>query len=295
MKVKSLVKRLDDVGFEYQLNTPLDIDLIGVSVFPAGEPYTLSMWRKNHIPMKEIRPNEGNVLLCTLETSSEFASAGFHTIVVKDPRAAFAVMASSFMRAETIDTRSNPISEMAHIGEGTQIGHNVVLGEVSIGSNCEIGNNVVIKSGTAIGNNVEIGDNTTIGGVGFGYVDLPDGSTFQVPHLGGVEIADGVHIGSNTCIDRGSIGNTVIGENSRIDNLVHIAHNVQIGKGVFVIAGAEISGSVKIGDKAWIAPNACVREGLTIGASAVVGLGSVVVKDVAEGTTVMGVPARPRD
>lgn len=295
MEVASLIKRLDLVGIEYRINAPLDLDLIGVSVFPSGEPHTLSMWRRNLLPKEDIRPKEGNVLLCTQETSSDFTSAGFHTIVVKDPRAAFAVMASSFMSAETIDTRSNPISEMAHIGEGTHIGHNVVLGEVSIGNNCEIGNNVVIKSGTAIGNNVEIGDNTTIGGVGFGYVDLPDGSTFQVPHLGGVKIADGVHIGSNTCIDRGSIGNTVIGENSRIDNLVHIAHNVQIGKGVFVIAGAEISGSVKIGDKAWIAPNACVREGLIIGAGAVVGLGSVVVKDVAEGTTVMGVPARPRD
>ena len=295
MKVKSLIKRLDEVGIEYKLNSPADLDLVGVSVFPLGEPHTLSMWRKNFLPKEDIRPKEGNVILCTQETSSDFISAGFQTIVVQDPRVAFAVMARSFMRAETIDSHSNPISELAHIGEGTQIGHNVVLGEVSIGNNCEIGNNVVIKSGTAIGNYVEIGDNSTIGGVGFGYVELPDGNTFQVPHLGGVEIADGVHIGSNTCIDRGSIGNTVIGPNSRIDNLVHIAHNVQIGKGVFVIAGAEISGSVKIGDKAWIAPNACVREGLTIGANAVVGLGSVVVKDVAEGTTVMGVPARPRD
>jgi UDP-3-O-[3-hydroxymyristoyl] glucosamine N-acyltransferase len=295
MKVKSLVNSLDAAHIDYQLNIPMDLELRGVSVFPKGEPHTLSMWRKDTAPSQVLEPQMSNVVLCTEQASNELIRLGISTIVVQDPRVAFAVMANNFLNVDEKKEASKPISELAQIGDNTQIGHNVVLGDVKVGNNCVIGNNVVVKSNTVIGNNVEIGDNTTIGGVGFGYVELPDGTTFQVPHLGGVEIADGVHIGSNTCIDRGSIGNTVIGSNSRIDNLVHIAHNVQIGKGVFVIAGAEISGSVKIGDKAWIAPNACVREGLTIGANAVVGLGSVVVKDVAEGITVMGVPARPKD
>jgi UDP-3-O-[3-hydroxymyristoyl] glucosamine N-acyltransferase len=295
MHLQLLMEELNRFGIEFRSDAPSDTVLSGVSVFPNGKSNTLSMWRKKEPPTTPVKCQLNNVILCTEQVAEYFSKIGLLTIVVNDPRVAFAVMANNFLNVDEKKEATKPISELAQIGDNTHIGHNVVLGDVKVGNNCVIGNNVVVKSNTVIGNNVEIGDNTTIGGVGFGYVELPDGTTFQVPHLGGVEIADGVHIGSNTCIDRGSIGNTVIGSNSRIDNLVHIAHNVQIGKGVFVIAGAEISGSVKIGDKAWIAPNACVREGLTIGANAVVGLGSVVVKDVAEGITVMGVPARPKD
>ncbi len=151
-----------------------------------------------------------------------------------------------------------------------------------------------VYNGCYVGKNVKVGHNTVIGGPGFGYVTEPDGSRWRVPHIGRVVIEDNVQIGSNTCIDRGCLGDTIIREGARIDNLVHIAHNVEIGRNAVVVAHAMIAGSAKIGAGAWIAPGAHVRNGVTVGANAVVGMMANVVKDVAPGVTVMGNPARER-
>jgi len=156
-----------------------------------------------------------------------------------------------------------------------------------ISPHAKIGKNVVIHEGTIIEHDVVIGDNCTIGGVGFGYED-----GILIPHKGNVILKAGVHVGSNTCIDRAVIGSTFIDEETKIDNLVHIAHGCKIGKNSKIIAGAVLCGSVKVGDNVWIAPNASIRQGLTIGDNAVIGLGSVVVKNVSEGKTVKGNPAK---
>lgn len=161
------------------------------------------------------------------------------------------------------------------IGEGSVIYHNVVIGdEVRIGKNC------VIKSCSVIGEE------------GFGFERSSTGEAVRMPHLGKVLIGNNVEIGSLTTVCRGTLGNTIVKDGAKIDDHVHIAHNVQIGSHAFVIACAEISGSVKIGDRAWIAPNAAVLNQLTIGNDSVIGLGSVVVKNVAPGEVVVGNPAK---
>ena len=114
------------------------------------------------------------------------------------------------------------------------------------------------------------------------------------PHLGRVVLEDGVTVGANTCIDRGALGETRVGARTRVDNLVHIAHNVRIGADCAVIAHAMIAGGVVVGDGAWIAPAAAVRNQRSVGAGALVGMGAVVVRDVAPGATVAGNPARER-
>jgi UDP-3-O-[3-hydroxymyristoyl] glucosamine N-acyltransferase len=139
---------------------------------------------------------------------------------------------------------------------------------------------------------VRIGANCSIGLPGFGYERDEDGRYWRFPHLGRVIIASDVEIGSNTCIDRGAIGDTIIERGVKIDNLVHIAHNVILKENVVVIANSMVAGSVTVDADAWISPSAAIKNKLSIGHGSVVGLGAVVIRDVAPHTTVIGNPAR---
>lgn len=217
------------------------------------------------------------------------------TIAVDDPRREFARAVTYFFTRDG----SGGVSQHAVVDETAQIGPNTSIGSgayiapgVLIGRNCRIGANTVLLEGTVIGDDTSVGPNCTIGYVGFGYAREQDGSPVLVPHSGGVLIGSHVDIGANTCIDRGTLNDTIIEDHVKIDNLVHIAHNCRIEKGAFVIATAILCGGVQIGPRAWVAPNASVREQLRVGADAVVGLASTVVKHVPDGATVVGSPAR---
>lgn len=143
-----------------------------------------------------------------------------------------------------------------------------------------------------IGRNCVIGPGCAIGQDGFGYTQQGDGSWQRKPQSHGVVIEDDVHIGANTCIDRGSWRDTRIRRGARIDNLCHIAHNVIVGRDCIVVAQVMLAGSVEVGDGAYVAPCASVRQHMSIGANAFIGLGAVVVKDVADEECVKGVPAK---
>lgn len=174
------------------------------------------------------------------------------------------------------------------------IAANVVIEKSCVlGDRISIGANTVIKSGTIIGDNCQIGSNNTIGGVGFGY-ELNDENEYELmPHIGNVVLKNHVEIGNNVCIDRAVMGSTLLEENVKVDNLVHIAHGVKIGKNSLIIANAMIAGSVEIGENVWVSPSASIRQKLTIEDNALVGLGSVVVKNVSANSVVAGNPAKP--
>lgn len=139
---------------------------------------------------------------------------------------------------------------------------------------------------------VEWGTGTVIGADGFGYARAEDGTLVKMPHRGNVVIEENVEIGCNTCIDRAVEGSTVIGAGTKIDNLVHIAHGVKIGKNCIIVAGSVIGGSCEIGDNVYIGIGAMIKNKIRIGKNAFIGMGAVVTKDVPEGATIVGNPGR---
>ncbi|WP_234736771.1 UDP-3-O-(3-hydroxymyristoyl)glucosamine N-acyltransferase [Tellurirhabdus bombi] len=217
-------------------------------------------------------------------------------IVVEKPRQAFQQVVTDFF-LKTPKTNfiapSAAIDPSAKIGQNVFIGHHVVLEEgVVVGDNTRIGHNSVIHADTVIANDVIIGANTTIGGIGFGYEKDENGQYAVLPHIGNVVIKTKVEIGDNCAIDRAVIGSTILRENAKIGNLVHISHGVVVGKNSLVIANAMIGGSVIIGDNVWVAPSADILNGIQIGDDALIGMGAVVTKSVGEKAVMVGNPAR---
>lgn len=142
--------------------------------------------------------------------------------------------------------------------------------------------NVIFES-----QNVVAHPGTVIGSDGFGYERGPDGY-FRMPHLGGVIISPGVEIGANCTIDRGAFSYTTLGVGTKLDNLVHVAHNCQLGSNVMVAAGVKFSGSVTVGSDVWIGTNSTIMQGVTIGDRATIGIGTTVLRDVEPHQTVVG-------
>lgn len=182
------------------------------------------------------------------------------------------------------------IAADVNIGPGTKIGANSVIGQgVVIGNDCQIGAHVSI-SHSLIGCGVTIHSGTRIGQAGFGFF-MDQSGHVQVPQLGRVLIEDQVEIGANVTIDRGSAHDTVIGAGTRIDNLVHLAHNVKLGKGCVIVAQVGISGSTVIGDYTAIAGQAGLTGHLKIGKGVRIAAQSGVMRNIPDGMTVGGSPA----
>lgn len=145
----------------------------------------------------------------------------------------------------------------------------------------------------AKGNNVVIGEHCSIGRDGYQYVlDESTNKLIKFPHFGNIILEDDVEIGNNVCIARGALSNTILRSGVKVDNLVHIAHNVEIGENTQVIANAMIAGSVKIGKNCWIAPSSSIKNQLTIGDNVLIGMGAVVIKDVESNSVMIGNPAK---
>lgn len=190
------------------------------------------------------------------------------------------------------------IADFVVIEENAIIGDNVIIESNSkISRFCEIGDNSIISSNvtiayTKMGQNCQVSAGTRIGQEGFGYITIA-GQHKRVPQLGSVILGNNVEIGSNVCIDRGSLTNTVIGDGTVIDNLVQIAHGVTTGKGCIVVAGAGIAGSSKLEDYVVIGPQVGVIDHVNIGTGAQVVAMSGVMKDLNAGEVVIGIPALP--
>jgi len=184
------------------------------------------------------------------------------------------------------------IGARAEIGAGTVISSGSTIGPgTRIGRNCHVGPSATVQH-ALIGNNVILHPGVRIGQDGFGYVPGPAGLV-KVPQIGRVIIQDGVEIGANSTVDRGALDDTVIGEGTKIDNLVQIAHNVRIGRNCIIVSQVGIAGSATLGDRVMIGGAAGVNGHLTVGDGAQIAARSGVAGNVPPGARWGGVPARP--
>ncbi len=191
------------------------------------------------------------------------------------------------------------IGPFATVGEGTTIGEGATLhAGVSIGRNCRIGRDatlfphVVLYDATVLGDRVTVHANSVLGGDGFGY-RVQNGRHVKVPQLGHVEIGDDVEIGACTTIDRGTFGPTRVGAGTKIDNLVQIAHNCQIGKHNLVVAQVGIAGSTTTGEYVVMAGQVGIADHVKVGDRCVLGAKAGIHKDVPADSRMFGIPATP--
>ena len=185
------------------------------------------------------------------------------------------------------------IAKTAKVGKNCRILPGAYIGgEVEIGDNCYIGLGTKIVGEVHIGNNVIVRENSVVGADGLSTDRDENGRALTMPQFGGVIIEDDVQIGALTVIGRGAIDNTILKRGSKIDNSTFISHNVTVGEDTFVVGESIMFGSSSTGKQVLISGNSTIRDGRHIGDKAVIGMGSVVVKNVEDGAVVKGNPAK---
>jgi UDP-3-O-[3-hydroxymyristoyl] glucosamine N-acyltransferase len=191
------------------------------------------------------------------------------------------------------------IGPHAVLGRDVVLGHRVRLGAgvvledgVIIGDDTQVDHHVVCYAGTVVGRRCVLKAGAVLGGTGFGYISGREGH-LRVPHVGGCVLGDEVDVGANSCVDRGSIDDTVIGSGTKLDNHVHVGHNARLGARCLVMGGSVIAGSAELGDGVILAGHTAIAGHLRVGHGVRVGAKSGVISSVPDGTDVTGFPARP--
>lgn len=283
----------------------------GVAALDRAGPGTLSFLASARY-LSQFRSSRAGAVLLREEHAGE-AQGPSTRIVVGDPGRAILLVIERLFPAPPV---SWVVDSTARIGEGTtfagdvSIGPHAVVGkDVRLGARCRVGPGAIIEDGVVIGDDSDIGAyavchrgarlgrrvrlkaGAVIGADGFGFLPDRDGLN-AIPHVGACILEDDVQVGSNSCVDRGSIDDTVIGAGTKIDNLVHVAHNCRIGRGCLLMAGVGLAGSARVGDGVILAGQVGVGDHVTIGDRARVGGQAGVTGDVPPGTDVSGYPAR---
>ena len=286
-----------------------NLEITGVSEIQNGCSGTIS-FLGNQAYRKYMDSTKASAVI----VSNKKQLSGKDGIIVKNPQLAMAKVLSMFFPEQykpkgihpnanvdssakignNITIESGAIIESdAIISDGTFIGANTYIGKkTKIGSNCKIYQNVVIYHEVHIGNSTIIHASTVIGCDGYGFVKNEDGH-FKIPQTGNVLIGDNVEIGANSVIDRATTGETIIGNMTKLDNLVHIGHNVQIGNNCLITAQVGIAGSAKIKDNCSFGGQAGVVPHVEIGPESIIASKSGVTKSLSGGEMYGGFPARP--
>ena len=286
--------------------------LTGVGPLDGADGGTLSFLDSaRYLP--EFRGSAAGAVLIRPEHEAE-AEGPSVRIVVSDPHAALGRVLPAMFPVVRVASGVDPtvrigagstlgvdvwIGPHAVIGSGVVLGDRVRLGAgvvlddgVIVGADTEMDHHVVCYAGTVVGSRCVLKAGAVLGGAGFGYISDRDGHR-RIPHIGGCVLGDEVEIGSNSCVDRGSIDNTVIGPGTKLDNLVHIGHNVRLGAHCLVMAGSGIAGSAELGNGVIVAGHAAIAGHIRVGHGVRIGGKAGVTTSIPDGIDVSGFPARP--
>jgi UDP-3-O-[3-hydroxymyristoyl] glucosamine N-acyltransferase len=299
------------IGAELPSGIPVDSEITGVASLQEARAGEVTFFG-NPRYLSQLRESRATAVLVPKDFSEEIPAA---LLRVENPSASFAAVVAAFAPPEITPARGvhptafvdptarlgegisvgpNSVVEAgASVGDGTVIGAGVLVGpEVRIGKDCSLHQGVVIRERCIMGDRVILQPGAVIGSCGFGY-EFQGGRHVKIPQTGIVEIENDVEIGANTTIDRARFGRTVIGEGSKIDNLVQIAHNVQVGPHTIICAQVGIAGSTRIGAYVTLAGQVGLAGHIEIGDKAVIGAQSGLSKNVPAGSMVIGAPAKP--
>lgn len=266
------------------------------SITEAKEDQASFCWYDKEKGLALISQTNAGVIFCKKSMKGlVHPKPGIQYFFLDNPRLVYIHTMNLFFRNKKMEwiSPTAKISKTAKIGANCNIGNFVIIGEnCVIGENIIIGDRVSVVQNCSIGNNCIIQSGTVIGEDGFAFERYPDGNLVRFPHIKGVKIGDNVEISTNSSIARGSLSDTVIGNGTKIDALVHVAHNVVIGESCELTAGTIIGGSTRIGDMSWIGLNSTLKDNIRIGKKVIIAAGAVVINDVPNEDIVAGVPAR---
>jgi len=292
-----------------ELAGPAELAITGVGDLADGRPGEIIFIGKPEL-LAQVEQGEAAALIVPLDVERSTKPM----VRCANPRLAFALALAAFAPAPSWTCGRHPtalVAESARLGDEVSIGpFSVIEEEVVIGDQAVIGPQCFIGSGTRIGDRsllhpqvvihervklgrqVIIHSGTVIGADGFGYAPSEQG-LHKIPQLGTVIIGDNVEIGANATVDRATTRATIIGRGSKIDNLVHIAHNVVIGEDCVIVGQVGISGSVRLGNRVMLAGQVGIADHVSLGDDAQVCAQAGVIGDVPSGVMVSGYPARP--
>jgi UDP-3-O-[3-hydroxymyristoyl] glucosamine N-acyltransferase len=290
---------LSNMGINYRREGPERKNIKGVSSIKDAQEDELSFcYREGEKGVSLISNSNAGVILCkmSMEGLVHPKSGAQALFFLDNPRLVFVQVTNKLYNKKKTIIGISPhsvISETAKIGSHCYIGDFVVVGD-----NCKIGDNTIIYDRVSLVQNCQIGDNcivqpgVTMGADGFAFERHPTGELERFPHLGGVKLGNNVEICANTNIARGSLSDTIIGDGTKIDAMVQIAHNVVIGTNSEVTTGTIIGGSTSIGNMCWTGLNSTLKDNIKIGNNVLIAAGAAVIHDVQDGDIVAGVPAK---
>lgn len=293
MRVSEILRFLREEGVPFTFRGDETAEVEGFSSLEHYRPGSF-IWIKAAKNIPE-GVDFGQAALAVVSEGVEAGGAPNVLRTAESKRAFFSAVEHFYGQAEKRPAvgRFTYISPRVKLGKDVRIGHNCTLdGDITVGDGTVIWNNVVIVNRVTIGEGCTICSGTVIGHDGFSYTEDAEHRKTMVKHFGGVTIGDRVTILENCSVSRGLIDDTVIGDGTKIDAEVRVGHNCVIGEDSVFICGSQLYGSCRFGKNSYFA-SGVIRNQTSVGDNGFVGMGAVVVRDVAPGETVVGNPARP--